>query len=221
MDFSNVFYLDSGWSTSLIQSLLEFLPKLAMAVVIWIIFWFIAKFIRKRLTVWLKKVGLDTIAKKAQVNDFLANANFNGGLSKLIGDVAFWIIYLVGIDSAFETVWLDQISDLITSLINYIPNLFIAVIILLVWAFIARFVKDLSDGAVATAKMEHSWIGHVVYVIIMMFAIVTALKQAQVDISFLTDNINTIVMWIMLALWLAFGLWGKDKAKELIEKYIN
>jgi hypothetical protein len=55
----------------------------------------------------------------------------------------------------------------------------------------------------------------------MLFAIVTALKQAQVDISFLTDNINTIVMWIMLALWLAFGLWGKDKAKELIEKYIK
>jgi uncharacterized integral membrane protein len=55
-------------------------------------------------------------------------------------------------------------------------------------------VKDLSDGAVATAKMKHSWIGHVVYAIVMLFAIVTALKQAQVDISFLTDNINTIVM---------------------------
>gem|GEM_PF-5977968 len=38
----------------------------------------------------------------------------------------------------------------------------------------------------------------------MLFAIVTALKQARIDISFLTDNINTIVMGIMLALGLAF-----------------
>lgn len=65
---------------------------------------------------------------------------------------------------------------------------------MLVGAFIAKFIKDLTDGAVATAKMKHTWLGHVVYVIIMLFAIVTALKQAQVDISFLTDNINTIVM---------------------------
>ena len=77
---------------------------------------------------------------------------------------------------------------------------------MIVGVVIARFVKDLTDGAVATAHIKHNWLGHVVYMIIMLFIIVTALKQAQVDISFITDNINTIVMGIMLAFGLAFGL---------------
>jgi hypothetical protein len=113
------------------------------------------------------------------------------------------------------------VSALIADLIAYIPHLFVAVIILLVGAFIAKFVKDMTDGAVATAKMKHDWIGHVVYIIVMLFTIVTALKQAQVDIGFITDNINTIVMGIMLALGLSFGLGGKEKAKEVIDKYIK
>jgi hypothetical protein len=56
----------------------------------------------------------------------------------------------------------------------------------------------------ATAEVEHKRVGHVSYIVVMMFAIITALKQAKIDISFLTDNLNTIVMGIMLAFGLAF-----------------
>lgn len=101
---------------------------------------------------------------------------------------------------------LTTVSTLISDLISYIPNLFIAVILIVIGSYAAKFVKDITDGAMATAEVEHKWVGHILYIVVMVFAIITALKQAKIDISFLTDNLNTIVMGIMLALGLAFGL---------------
>lgn len=110
-------------------------------------------------------------------------------------------MYLVGLNIAFDILGLTVVSTLISDLISYIPNLFVAVILIVIGSYAAKFVKDITDGAIATAKVEeHKWVGHVAYIVVMVFAIITALKQARIDISFLTDNINTIVMGIMLAL---------------------
>jgi len=138
----------------------------------------------------------------------------------VIGNIAYWIIYLFGINISFNSLGLDVVSDLISDLIAYIPNLFVAVIILLVGTFIAKFVKDLINGAVAASNSTVLRAGKAGYFAVMFFTVITALKQAGIDISFLTENVNTIVMGIMLALGLAFGLGGKDKAQQMLEKWM-
>lgn len=202
--------------------MVNFIPDLILAILVWVIAWFVARMLKQGAEFFLTKVGLDKFADKANVNTFLYNANLGGSVTVIIANIVYWFVYLFGISIVFEILGLNVISDLVNSFIEYIPNLFVAVLIVLVGAFVAKFVKNLTDGATTTAKMHsHTWLGHVVYIIIMLFAIVTALKQAQVDISFLTDNINTIVMGIMLAVGLSFGLGGKDKAKDIIDKYFK
>ncbi|USN55294.1 MAG: hypothetical protein H6765_01495 [Candidatus Peribacteria bacterium] len=205
----------------MVQTIADFLPSLIVAILVWVLAWFVARIIKLGVHIVLKKMHLDTMSKKVGIENFLKNANFAGGLSLIIADIIFWLFYLFGINVAFNILGLDVISNLISDLIQYIPNLFVAVLIMIVGMFVAKFVRDLVDAAIATAKMEGKWISHVAYVIIMLFAIFSALKQAKVDISFLEENINTIVMGLMLAIGLAFGLGGKDKAKELIDKYVK
>lgn len=214
--------IEAWFFNHLRQTVINFIPDLIVAILVWIISWALAKILKQGAEYLLHKIGLDRLAEKANVNTFLRNANLGGSATAIIANIVYWFVYLFGISIVFEILGLRVISDLVNSFIEYIPNLFVAVIIILVGAFVAKFVKHLTDGATTTTQMNnHAWLGHVVYIIIMLFSIVTALKQAQVDISFLTDNINTIVMGIMLALGLAFGLGGKDKAKELIEKYLK
>lgn len=204
------------------ETVINFIPGLILAIIVWIVFWLLAKILKQGAEYLLHKIGLDRIADKANVNTFLTNAHLGGSATAIIASIIYRFVYLFGISIVFEILGLRVISDLINTFIEYIPNLFVAVLIVLVGAFIAKFVKHLTDGATTTTQMHnHNWLGHVVYIIIMLFAIVTALKQAQVDIGFITDNINTIVMGIMLALGLAFGLGGKDRAKEIIEKYLK
>jgi hypothetical protein len=153
-----------------------------------------------------EKIGLEKLTEKTGIGKFLTNANFKQPISGVIAALFYWIVYLIGLNIAFDTMGLTTVSTLISDLISYIPNLFIAVILIVIGSYAAKFVKDITDGAMATAEVEHKWVGHVLYIVVMVFAIITALKQAKIDISFLTDNLNTIVMGIMLALGLAFGL---------------
>ncbi len=214
--------IEAGFFNHLWQTVINFVPDLIIAILVWIVSWALAKILKQGAEYLLHKIGLDRLAEKANVNTFLRNANLGGSATAIIANIVYWFVYLFGISIVFEILGLRVISDLVNTFIEYIPNLFVAVLIVLVGAFVAKFVKHLTDGATATTQMSnHSRLGHVVYIIIMLFAIVTALKQAQVDISFLTDNINTIVMGIMLALGLAFGLGGKEKAQSLIEKYLK
>ncbi len=215
---NDVVNLESGFAGDLISMATDFLPRLWVAIIVWILFWFIAKAVRSGITALSTKLWVEKIADKANINDFLGKANMKWGLSGLIGNIAYWIIYLFGINISFNSLGLDVVSDLISDLIAYIPNLFVAVIIMLVGTFIAKFVKDLINGAVAASSSTLTRWGKAGYIAVMFFAVVTALKQAGIDISFLTDNVNTIVMGIMLALGLAFGLGGQWKAKEMLEK---
>ena len=215
---NDVVNLESWFAGDLISMATDFLPRLWVAIIVWILFWFIAKAVRSGITALSTKLWVEKVADKANINDFLSKANMKWGLSGLIGNIAYWIIYLFGINISFNSLGLDVVSDLISDLIAYIPNLFVAVIIMLVGTFIAKFVKDLINGAVAASSSTLTRWGKAGYIAVMFFAVVTALKQAGIDISFLTDNVNTIVMGIMLALGLAFGLGGQWKAKEMLEK---
>lgn len=219
--FGQFLQINTGWSTQLFQSIVDFLPRLLFALLVWLAFRFLAKAVRAWVLYLAEKIWLERLTEKTGIGKFISNANFKQSTSWVIAALFYWIVYLVGLNIAFDVLWLQVVSTLISDLISYIPNLFIAVILIVVGSYAAKFVKDITDGALATAKVEHKWVWHVAYIVVMVFAIITALKQAKIDISFLTDNINTIVTGIMLALGLAFGLWGKDKAKEVIEKYLK
>lgn len=220
-NIQDILSLNNDRSTRLLQSVVAFLPKLLLAIVLWIAFWFIAKAVRAGILFLLEKIGLEKLTEKTGITSFLSHANFKKPISWLIAELFYRIVYLVGLNIAFDLLWLDVVSSLISDLISYIPNVFVAVILIVVGSYAAKFVKDLTDAALKSTDVHHPWVGHVVYVVVMIFALITALKQAKIDISFLTDNINTIMMGLMLALWLAFGLGGKDKAKEVIEKYMK
>jgi len=220
-EFGQLLQINNGWSAQLFQSIIDFLPKLLFALVVWIVFWFLAKAVRAGVLFLAEKIWLERLTEKTWIWKFISNANFKQSTSWVIAALFYWIVYLVGLNIAFDALWLQVVSTLISDLISYIPNLFIAVILIVVGSYAAKFVKDVTDWALATAEISHPLVGHIAYIVVMLFAIVTALKQARIDISFLTDNINTIVMGIMLALGLAFWLWGKDKAKEIVEKYMK
>jgi Conserved TM helix len=219
--FDQLLNINNWWSSQLLQSVVDFLPKLLFALFVWIVFWFVAKAVRAWVLFVAEKIGLEKLTEKTWIGKFLTNANFKQPISVVIAALFYWIVYLIWLNIAFDTMGLTTVSTLISDLISYIPNLFIAVILIVIGSYAAKFVKDITDGALATAEVEHKWVGHVGYIVVMVFAIITALKQAKIDISFLTDNLNTIVMGIMLALGLAFGLGWKDKAKEVIEKYMK
>jgi hypothetical protein len=80
-NIQDILSLNNDRSTRLLQSVVAFLPKLLLAIVLWIAFWFIAKAVRAGILFLLEKVGLERLTEKTGITSFLAHANFKKPIS--------------------------------------------------------------------------------------------------------------------------------------------
>ena len=128
--------LTSAWS-----NVITFVPKLAAALLIILVGYLIAKVVAGVLNKVLERVGFDRAVERGGVKQALARSKYDP--SDIIAKLAFWLIFLVSLQIAFGVFGPNPISDLLQGLIAYLPNVFVAILIIVVAAAIAKAVTDL------------------------------------------------------------------------------
>ncbi len=107
-----------------------FLPQLIGALVILFVGWLIAKLVRRIIIKILQVARVDLIAEKAGIEGFLAQAGGKLTISSIIGNILYWFIMFAVILSVFNTLNLTIAAELLNKIILYIPNVLVAVIVL-------------------------------------------------------------------------------------------
>ena len=120
--------------------------------------------------------------------------------------------------AAANILHLDAVSDFLNEVLLYLPNLLVAVIILVITFLFARFMKELVRHSSWAANLkEAGLIGNITWWIIVIFGCLSALYQLKIASNLINIIIGGVVVMIALAGGLAFGLAGKDYVKEIIE----
>ena len=86
------------------------------------------------------------VAVDVQGGVFSALAGSKYDPSDIIAKLAFWLIFLVGLELAFGVLGPNPLSDLLQGVIAYLPNVLVAIVIIVVAAAIAKAVTDLGSG---------------------------------------------------------------------------
>ena len=132
----------------------------------------------------------------------------------LLGKVVYWFLFLVFLVPAVNALGLTTVSAILGTIIAYIPNVFVAILVLFLGTLAATFVADIVRGATATARIGNPNIfAMIARWSIMGFAVLVALEQLQIAPSLINELFGAIVA----AAALAFGLGGRETA----QKYLN
>jgi hypothetical protein len=126
---------------------ITFLPKLAIAVAILVVGYFIAKLFTQLLDGVLHRTGFDRLVERGGVKRALSRTQYHA--SNLLGKIVFYTILLFVLELAFGIFGPNPISDLLTKVISFLPNLFVALIIVVVASGIASAVKDIMQATMA------------------------------------------------------------------------
>lgn len=126
-------------------SIATFLPKLLGFLLVLIIGYFIAKAISKIVGKVLERVGFDKAVDRGGVGKALEKSKYDP--SDILGKVVFYALFLFVLQMAFGIFGPNPISELLTGVIAYLPNVFVAVIIIVVGAAIAAAVKELVEAS--------------------------------------------------------------------------
>ncbi|MCG2719854.1 MAG: hypothetical protein L6266_03930 [Nanoarchaeota archaeon] len=200
------------------QGFLNFMPSLIGAMVVLLIGWFISDWVGKLVTEILRKLKFDKIFERTQWQDALEKADFKVSVSHFIGELTQWILMIVFLLASVEILGSYQLSVFLNKIINWLPNLIVAVSIFVVTVIIADFVKKIIQALVEKAGVAHAkFVSSIVQGSIWIFAIFAILIQLGIAEELIQILFTGIVFLVVISCSIAFGLGGKDLAKDILE----
>ncbi|MHC1717302.1 MAG: mechanosensitive ion channel [Acidaminococcaceae bacterium] len=133
---------------SLVTKILDFIPNVIAAAIILVVGFFLAKIICKLLTPMLKKLNIDKIQEKAGIA-----ATDTTSLSSIITYLVYVLILIPVITAALQVLNVSAISDpaiaMLEKVVIFLPNIFVAIAIVIIGLFIAKIVGKLLDNVLS------------------------------------------------------------------------
>ena len=198
------------------------LPQIIGALLILLIGWILARIIKRLVVKGLKLVRFNFLTEKSGVEKFLSDGGVKVSSIDLIGTLVYWIIMLVVILATLNSLKLTAASTLFNEIMLYIPNIIVAIVILILGIYLARLVsqvlltslKNMQDKAAAT-------IGKIAYYSIIVLTVFIILGQLNIAQQIVNSAFIILFGAICLAFGLAFGLGGREWASEMVRKYLK
>ncbi|MHB8710390.1 MAG: mechanosensitive ion channel family protein [Minisyncoccota bacterium] len=207
--FQNLFY-----------GLVAFIPNLVIAVVIFIIGWLVGIGLGRVVTQIVNALRVDQALKSTGIERLLSRAGFELSSGKFLGFLVKWFFIIVFLVASLDVLHLTTVNLFISDVVlGYLPQVIVAVLILLVAAVIAEAAERVVTGTAKAASLQAAgFLGKVARYAIWIFAFLAALAQLNVATAFVQTLFTGVVIAVSLAVGLAFGLGGQNAAARYLER---
>jgi hypothetical protein len=139
-----------------------------------------------------------------------------------LGELIRWFIILIFLIPAVDQLGLGAVNEVLKSLLLYIPNVVVAVIIVAIGAIFAKIGRDFVTATATGIGADLSnMVGEVARWAIIIFALLAALTQLGVATDLIRIIFTGFVAMIALAGGLAFGLGGRETAEKLLRGFFD
>lgn len=215
--FTNWYEITFEKLGSLWGGVLDFIPALVGALVIFIIGWFISVGVGRLATEILKQLRFNRIFERGVWKEALAKAEFKIDAAGFIGAVVKWALVIVFLMAAVEVLGLKEFAGLLKDILAYLPNVVVAVLTFVVAVILADILEKVVRASVESTKVGY---GHLVGVIIKwsvwIFAISIIIVQLGVGVTLVQTLFTGLIAVIVISCGLAFGLGGREIAAEIL-----
>jgi flagellar biosynthesis protein FliQ len=216
----------SNWGTAIFNALsnavnliLTFIPRLIGFLVILIVGLIIAALLSRAMTFLLRKVGFDRISDRIGLTRFEQRMGLQLDSAGILGRVVYWFILLIFLVPAADALGLPAVSNILNTLVAFLPNVFVAILVLFLGTLAATVVADLVKGATASTNIGNPNIfANIARWAIIGFAALIALEQLKIAPDLLNELFGGLVAAVALATGLAFGLGGQDTARKWLAR---
>ncbi|MDZ7612190.1 MAG: hypothetical protein U5L10_05485 [Candidatus Moranbacteria bacterium] len=200
--------------------MLNFIPKLLGAVVILLIGLFIASFLQKLVIKLLKWIKFDNLVESTRINENLQKIGLNKTVTKIIGVVVKWFFIIVTLTAVVDVLDISQLSNLLNQVILYLPNVLVAILILILGLMGGQVVHKIITKSIQTSKVSDATsqvISSGAKWTVVILAFMAALVQLKIAEDMIKILFTGIVAMLALAGGLAFGLGGRDRVRAWID----
>ena len=197
-----------------------FVPKLLAALLLFFLGWLLARLLRTGVQRLLKAFNFDSLAEKSGLEALANTGGVALSLSGLIGGLVYWLVILVVAVSVTNSLGLHTVAELLNRVVLYLPNVLVAILVMLFGTLLARFVNRLVFTWLHGIKAPNAlFMSTTAEYLVQIFAFFLALEQLDIGTQLVTAAFSIAFGGMVLALALAFGLGGREWAAGKIRDW--
>jgi hypothetical protein len=206
--------------TSALAMFFGAIPKIVGFLLILAVGWFIAALIAKGVLALLHKLRFNDLAGRAGFTGFVQKMEIRTDAAGVMAGVVKWFFRLIALVVAFDALGLPAISAVMSQFLAWLPNLVVAMAVLMIGGILANFASNLARGAAAEADVGKPQVfANLARWGIWAFAIIIAVNQIGIAETIVNALFIGVVAIIVLALGLSFGLGARDTAGEIVRRW--
>src|ERR687890_2667711 len=196
-----------------LSTFLSYLPQLIGAIVILIVGYIVAKVLQAVVGRVLQGIGFEGWMEKGGIKQFFDRTQTNQTPISIIGKLVFWFVFIIALTMAADALGIPQVSAVLGQLIDYIPNIIAAILILILAALLANFVSGIVRGATGSGLLAS-----IAQYAIIVYAAFAALTQLGIAVQLTANTFLILLGGVALAAALAFGIGGREVAQDILKK---
>jgi hypothetical protein len=198
----------------------NFLPRLAIALVVVLVGSFLAKAAKFAIVRGLRAVNFHVVTQRAGLDGFLRDGGIQMDTTEILGVMVYWLVILGALVIGFNSLGLIYVTDLLGRVILFVPKVMVALLVLAFGAYFARFIANAITAYCRNVHMQDAdLLGRLAQYAILTFVVLIALDQVNIGGDIVRQSFLIILAGVVFALALAFGLGGKEWAAELLERW--
>lgn len=202
------------WST-----IVAFLPNMMGAMIVFLFGLLIAVVFQKVVIRVIALLHIDDVAKKMEIKSQFERIGIHLHIGNLFGWIVKWFFVIVTLIAATDILGWGEVTDYLKQVVLFVPNVIIAVIILLAGILLGNFVQHIVKSAVDAAKLASAqFLSGIAKWAILTFSFMAALVQLQIAEDLIRVLFTGLIFMLSLAGGLAFGLGGKEHASQFLDR---
>jgi len=196
------------------------LANIIGALIVLIIGLIIASGLAALVEKFVKLVKLDKLLSNLGLGEHFERAGLSINSGKFFAKLVYWFLVIVFLLAATDILGFYSLSAFLKDTLLYIPNIIVAVLIMLATVVIGNFLRKLVKVSVKASKLHAAnFLSSLTWWSVIIFGFLTALSQLGIAVGIIQSLVTGFVAMIAIAGGIAFGLGGKDYAAALLSKF--
>ncbi|MCU1692156.1 MAG: rane protein of unknown function [Frankiales bacterium] len=204
---------DKGFGRAL-QDGIDLLPKVGYFLLILIVGIILAKIVQKIITKVLQKVGFDQLVERGGVKQALSKSKYDA--ASILARIVYYFIFLLVLQAAFDVFGKGNgVSLFLARIVAFLPNLFVAVLVLVIAFAVAAAVKDLLSNLLGGLSYG-TMLANAASLFVVAIGVFAALDQLDIAPLIVGGIYYGLLALIIVPLIIAFGVGGIEPARDAI-----
>lgn len=164
-------------------------------------------------------IKLDRLLESLGVREYFERGGITLNSAKFFGRATYWFLVIVFLLAASDILGFATLSQFLRDVLLYVPNVIIAVLIMLAAIVIANFLRKLVVSSLKSARLQgYKFLSSLTWWAVVLFGFLAAVSQLGIARDIINTLVAGFVAMIAIAGGIAFGLGGRDYAAYLVSK---